>query len=151
MKIMSSARVVVLHGDPHKRGLLCAELSALGMLALLPAGCPIEASKFGEAGPVDLCIVDAQSLTAGASTGIIPSNPFDPARTPGILIAAAASRDTQKAAAALGYHAVLAAPVGSRLLYRRIGSLLQKARRASRANAAALAARAAARRNELRG
>ncbi|MCC6946873.1 MAG: hypothetical protein IT539_03815 [Bradyrhizobiaceae bacterium] len=147
---MSTARVVVLHGDPEQRGVLCSELVALGMQALLPADCPVEARKHGEAAPVELCIVDAQSLTAGASTGAIPANPFDPAHTPGILVAADASRDTQKAAAAFGYGAVLAAPVSPRLLYRRIGSLLQKSRRAGRANASTIAARTAARRAELR-
>jgi DNA-binding NtrC family response regulator len=152
MKIMASARVVVLHADPHERGILCSALAELGMLKLQPAGSLEEIRRRADSSSVDLCVVDAASLAgaAPAAIGGLPPNPFDPARTPAILIAKDASRETLKAAAASGYNAVLAAPVSPRLLYRRIGSLLQKARRANRAQAAALAAGIAARRAELR-
>jgi DNA-binding NtrC family response regulator len=152
MKIMASARVVVLHADPQQRGILCSALSELGMLKLLPAGSLEEVRRLPDAPPAELCVVDAASLAIAtpAAIGGFPPNPFDPSRTPGILIVRDASRETAKAAAASGYSVVLAAPVAPRLLYRRIGSLLQKARRANRANAAALAAGIAARRAELR-
>jgi AmiR/NasT family two-component response regulator len=152
MKIMASARVVVLHADPHQRGILCSALAELGMLQVHPAGSLGEVRLLAGASGVDLCVVDAASLAIAtpAAIGGFPPSPFDPARTPAILLARDVSRETLKAAAASGYNTVLAAPVAPRLLYRRIGSLLQKARRASRAEAASIAAGLAARRVELR-
>lgn len=152
MKIMASARVVILHADPHQRGILCSALAGLGMLNLQPVGSLDEVRRLPDVPPVELCVIDAASLAAAtpAAVGGFPPNPFDPSRTPAILIARDVSRKILKAAATCGYSAVVTAPVAPRLLYRRIGSLLQKARRASRANAAALAADLSGRSAELR-
>lgn len=152
MKIMSSARVVVVHADPAQRGSLCSALAQLGMPKTLPAQNPEEARCLADSEPVDLCIVDAQSLSLSApgATHGFPPNPFDPSQTPGILLSPCTSRETVRAAAGSGYHVVLAAPVAPRLLYRRIGSLLQKVRRANRANALNVAAQAAVREAEIR-
>jgi hypothetical protein len=67
-------------------------------------------------------------------------NPFEASGTPAILIAEDTVRATLKTAASAGYHVVLGLPVVPRLLYRRIGSILQKARRTGRQMSPALAA-----------
>jgi DNA-binding response OmpR family regulator len=142
MRIFASARVAVLDTDADRRAALCKELSALGMLQMLPAATVEEARSLAKGAPVDLCIVDASGFVrrdAELGIGGCPPNPFDPARTPGILIAADATRQTVKAAMAAGYRIVIPAPVVPRIVYRRIGSILQKVRRAGRIQSPELA------------
>ena len=127
MRALSSARVVVLDADPDHRKFLCAALASLGVTQVLPAGSVDEVRAIDPA--PDICVVDARRLPGGQR---VPRNPFDPARTPGILIIAEMSGETLKTAAASGFSAVLGAPFSPRLLYRRIGSVLQKARRIGR-------------------
>ncbi|MEX0589658.1 MAG: hypothetical protein WD207_01080 [Xanthobacteraceae bacterium] len=112
----------------------------------MPAASADEAQRIGAEQAPDLCVVDPRRLPNAIAevTPRIPVNPFDPARTPGILIAVDATRETLKAAAASGYSVVLALPVVPRLLYRRIGSLLQRVRRTDRRNEMKLVVEAAA-------
>jgi hypothetical protein len=141
MRIFASARIVVLDIDPDRRAYVCKALSDLGMLQLLPAGSAEEARDHAKGAPVDLCVVEADGLAArfpGAG-GNIPPNPFGPDRTPGILILANPTRAVVKDAQALGYRLVMPAPVVPRILYRRIGSVLQKVRRAGRVQSPELA------------
>jgi DNA-binding NtrC family response regulator len=138
MRILSSARIVILDACPEHRPFLCSSLERLGMSNVLPAESFDEAHRIGAAGAPHLCIVDPRHLPRPVSSPIpqIPVNPFHSAGTPGILIAEDASRETVRAAIAAGYGAVIALPVIPRLLYRRIGSILQRARRTGRRNAA---------------
>lgn len=101
------------------------------MLRLHPVASFEEARALTASGPVDLCIVHPHSLEA-VPTGRFPLYPFDPMLTPAILIAADASRETVRLAVAGGYRVVLASPAAPRLVYRRIGSILQKVRRRGR-------------------
>lgn len=141
MRIFASARIAVLDTDPERRTALCTALADLGMLQLLPAGAVEEARIHATGAPVDLCIVVASGFARRELDGesSLPPNPFDPARTPAILIAADLTRQTVKAATAAGYRLVVPAPVVPRILYRRIGSILQKVRRAGRIQAPELA------------
>ena len=141
MRIFASARVAVLDNDPERRAALCKALTELGMLQLLPVGTAEEARMLARGAPVDLCIVDAAgiSLEGIAGKNNIQPNPFDPARTPAILIAADLGHQTVRAAMSSGYRLVMPAPVVPRVLYRRIGSILQKVRRAGRIGEAELA------------
>jgi DNA-binding response OmpR family regulator len=136
MRALSSARVVVLDADPDHRSSLCSALVALGVTHVLPVGSVDEVRALDPA--PHICVVDARGLPVGQR---VPRNPFDPARTPGILIVAETSSEILKAAVASGFSAVLAAPVAPRLLYRRIGSVLQKARRVGRRGGLAMTAR----------
>lgn len=149
MRIFASARIAVLDSDPNRRAALCEALSRFGMLQLLPVGTVEEARALAKGAPVDLCVVNATGLARNADGYRIPPNPFDPARTPGILIAADIARHTVRAATASGYRLVVPAPVVPRILYRRIGSVLQKVRRANRIQSPEIAP-AAARAAELR-
>lgn len=150
MKILSSARIAVLDADLARRAALCAALTDLGMRRLHPVGSLDEARALTAAGPVDLCIVHPHDLEA-IPTGRFPLYPFDPAVTPAILIASDTSRETVRAAAACGYRVLLASPAAPRLVYRRIGSILQKVRRRRRNGAPKLAPASATSAAELQG
>jgi DNA-binding response OmpR family regulator len=139
MRALSSARVVVLDADPDHRNLLCSALEALGLTQVLPGGSFDEVRAVDPA--PDVCVVDARRLPGDQR---IPRNPFDPARTPGILIVAETSSETLKLAVANGFSAVIGTPVVPRLLYRRIGSVLQKARRVGRRGSVEMTARSVA-------
>ena len=130
MRIFATARVAVLDADADRRARICKALSDFGMLKLLPVGTADEARELIKGAPVDLCIVDGTGFGA-----VLPRNPFDPARTPAILIDAEPTRAIVTDAIASGYRLVMPAPVVPRILYRRIGSILQKVRRAGRAQA----------------
>ena len=139
MRALSSARVVVLDADPDHCNFLCSALVALGITRVLPTASIDEARKIDPA--PDICVVDVRRLAVSQH---IPRNPFDPARAPGILIVAETSREILNAAVANGFVAVLPAPVTPRFLYRRIGSVLQRARRVGRRGGHEMAARSAA-------
>jgi DNA-binding response OmpR family regulator len=139
MRALSSARIVVLDADPEHRNFLCAGLIALGMQRVFPAATLEEARQAAVETTPDLCVVDPRRLASAAAAPRLPRNPFDPARTPGILLATDTTRETIKTAGANGFSVVLGIPVVPRLLYRRIGSLLQRVRRAERRSAAVVA------------
>jgi DNA-binding response OmpR family regulator len=130
MRIFATARIAVLDPDADRRARICKALSDFGMPKLLPVGTADEARELIMGAPIDLCIVDATSFGA-----VLPRNPFDPARTPAILIVAEPTRPIVKDALASGYRLVMPAPVVPRILYRRVCSILQKVRRAGRARA----------------
>jgi hypothetical protein len=139
MKILASAPIAVLDPDADRRTALCCALAALGLRRLLPLTCFEEARALEPGRTVALCVVDI----TGTGAAHIPGNPFERAKVPAILIAPEAGRGTRRAAALLGYSDVLPSPCAARTLYRRIGSILQKARRTERRSAPELAAVAA--------
>jgi hypothetical protein len=139
MRALSSARVVVVDADPDHRNSLCSALAALGVTQVLPAGNVDEVRALDP--PPHICVVNVRGLPGGQR---VPRNPFDPARTSGILIVAEANGEILKTAVGSGYSAVLRAPVVPRLLYRRIGSVLQKARRVGRRGHLEMTARSVA-------
>jgi hypothetical protein len=131
MKILSSARIAVIDADFPRRAALCAALGELGMLRLQPAGSLDEACDLAAGVPFELCVINL-SGRPDASPLNLPIYSFDPHVTPAILIADNNARDMVRAAATCGYSIVLAAPAAPRLIYRRIGSILQRVRRQGR-------------------
>jgi two-component system, OmpR family, response regulator len=131
MRFLPTARIVVLDGDARRRALVCAELTELGLTRVVPAGSVKEARRLAAEQALDLCVVDPRAFDPGSRTKVFP-NPFHDDGTLTILLATDASVATLEAAAAAGYRAVIASPVVPRLLYRRIGSILQKSRRTAR-------------------
>lgn len=82
----------------------------------------------------DLIIVDGrgfEDLAREQGKRVLP-NPLIGDGTPGILLSTDTSRVMVHEAHNAGYRAVVALPVSPRLLYRRIGSILQRARRIHR-------------------
>lgn len=142
MRIFSSARVAVIDADAARRTALCAAMAEFGLLQLLQAADFDEAHEHFVRAPLDLCVVHAPGLAASGTP--FPPYPFDPARTPAILIAPLKAGETMRMALAHGYRVVLPAPAMPRIVYRRIGSILQKVRRANRAKGPGLALEAPA-------
>jgi DNA-binding response OmpR family regulator len=142
MRFLPAARIVLLDADARHREQVCADLGELGLIQVLAAGTLPDAQAFAQERPVDLVVVDARGFSdlAKAQGRKILPNPFIGEGTPGILLSADTSRATVQEAHAAGYRAVVALPVSPRLLYRRIGSILQKTRRSHRQGGAQLGA-----------
>jgi DNA-binding response OmpR family regulator len=134
MRFLPAARIVVLDADRDHRAFLCASLGDLGLLQVLPAATLPEAREIADKQPADLCVVDPRGFEAlaRAEGKKIIANPFRHVGTAAILLNIDTSRAMTVVAAEAGYRAVVGLPVLPRLLYRRIGSILQKTRRAGR-------------------
>ena len=134
MRFLPAARIVILDADDDDRAFVCVSLGELGLLHVFPAATCPEAREISGKQPADFCVVDPRGFEAlaRAEGRQFIANPFRQDGTSAILLSADTSRMTIAAAAEAGYHAVVGLPLVPRLLYRRIGSLLQKARRAGR-------------------
>lgn len=130
MRIFSSARVAIVDPNATRRAALCAAMTEFGLLQLIPVADFEEAKQHAARAPFDLCVVHAADAATNGTP--FPPYPFEPARTPAILIAPLKAGDTIRMALAQGYRVVLPAPTVPRIVYRRIGSVLQKVRRANR-------------------
>jgi DNA-binding response OmpR family regulator len=134
MRFLPAARIVVLDADARHRETICSALGELGLIQILAAGTLPDAQTFARERPVELVVVDMrgfEALVKEQGKTVLP-NPFIADGTPGILLSADTSRALVHEAHAAGYRAVVALPVSPRLLYRRIGSILQKTRRSHR-------------------
>jgi DNA-binding NtrC family response regulator len=137
MRIFSSARVAVVDSDAGRRAALCAAMTEFGLLQLIPVADLEEAKQHAARAPLDLCVVHAADTAANGVP--FPQYPFEPSRTPAILIAPLKPGETIRMALVHGYRVVLPAPAMPRIVYRRIGSVLQKVRRANRVKGPELA------------
>ena len=134
MRFLPAARIVILDADRDHRAFICNSLGELGLLQVLPAATLVEAREIADTQLADLCIVDPRGFEAlaRAEGKKIIANPFRQNGTAAVLLSTDTSRAMTVAAAEAGYRAVVGLPVVPRLLYRRIGSILQKTRRAGR-------------------
>ena len=134
MRFLPAARIVILDADRDHRAFICNSLGELGLLQVLPAATLVEAREIADTQPADLCIVDPRGFEAlaRAEGKKIIANPFRQNGTSAILLSADTSRAMIAVAAEAGYRAIVGLPLVPRLLYRRIGSILQKTRRAGR-------------------
>jgi DNA-binding response OmpR family regulator len=134
MRFLPAARIVILDADARHRDAVCRGLGELGLLQVLAAGTLPDARAMAQERAVDLIIVDGrgfEDLTREQGRKVLP-NPLLGDGTPGILLSADTSRAMVHEAHNAGYRVVVALPVSPRLLYRRIGSILQRARRIHR-------------------
>lgn len=139
MRFLPAARIVILDADARHRNEICGALTELGLEQVLPAATLPDARGLAGECPVDLCVVDMRGFEALAREGgkrVLP-NPYRDDGTPAILLADDTSRAMVHEAHAAGYRVVVGLPVMPRLLYRRIGSMLQKVRRSNRLNGGA--------------
>ncbi|MBB6306356.1 response regulator transcription factor [Xanthobacter tagetidis] len=127
MKVLPTARILLVDSDAERRQATRQALTAFGV------GAVVEASSFEEIQPpagtgmIDVLVVQVDDADK------VPENPFrDGGSVPAILILEVAATMVARSAGRAGYDAGLAAPLQPRLLYRRIGSVLQRARRAAR-------------------
>lgn len=136
MRFLPAARIVVLDADARHRTAICEALGELGLVQVLPAAALPDARSLADERPVDLCVVDMrgfETLAHEQGKRVLP-NPYIADGTPAILLSADTSRTMIHEAHTAGYRAIVALPVMPRLLYRRIGSMLQKVRRSNRLN-----------------
>ena len=134
MRFLPAARIMVLDADARHRDAVCKGLRELGLLQVLAAGTLPDVKAMAQERAPDLVIVDGrgfEDLAREQGKRVLP-NPLIGDGTPGILLAADTSRVMVHEAHNAGYRTVVALPVSPRLLYRRIGSILQRARRIHR-------------------
>ncbi|MFG1461804.1 hypothetical protein V5F77_02810 [Xanthobacter sp. DSM 24535] len=126
MKVLPTARILIVDSDPARREITTVGLKALGVGAVTEVSSIEEALAAPRA--FDVIVVQA------ASVDLVPDHPFrdGPDAIPGILVTEGPSTVLARLASRAGYDAAIAMPLLPRLLYRRIGSVLQKARRAQR-------------------
>lgn len=137
MKVLPTARILIIDPQEDRRQILRDALVEFGVGGIQEASGIAEAADLAAQNDVVVVHVDDPENT--------PDNPFrDSGRVPAILIAEASAQALMRAAARGGYDAAVGAPLAPRLLYRRIGSVLQRARRIVRSgtgvDAAVLAA-----------
>ncbi|NJL07773.1 MAG: hypothetical protein HC900_05540 [Methylacidiphilales bacterium] len=137
MKLILSAHVLVVDPDSGTRHETGEALRALGIQRVTEVGSVEEADQILAAGRVDVTVVAAGG---GAEAEPQPGQPRQfsggtgrDLDTPSVLLLADPVRTDIRAANAVGYDAVVALPLVARTLYRRIGSLMQRARRQERA------------------
>lgn len=127
MKVLPTARILLVDSHVERRQATRQALTAFGV------GTVVEASSFEDvqppvgAGVVDVLVVQVDDADH------VPENPYrDGGSVPAILVVEVAAPMVARSAGRAGYDAGVGAPLQPRLLYRRIGSVLQRARRAAR-------------------
>jgi hypothetical protein len=125
-----SARVVVVAGEERA---LVDMLVRMGMADLCCASEMATAQSLCDAGTVDACLVVLPRAVPDDKPGWdARTEAPGRGRIPSLLFAEATTPFVRRAAADAGYHAVIPLAVSSRMLYRRIGALLQAGRRQGR-------------------
>lgn len=140
MRTLKAARIVVLDADSARRDDLCRALAELGIFGIV--GIATVADAGNGAAPADLYIVEGPSLAANDDGDGISPNPFAASGIATILLLPDATNTQRRKALNAGYSIVIGLPVSPRLLYRRIGHVMQIARRAKQRGAIALAVNA---------
>jgi hypothetical protein len=133
-----AARVVVLRLDGVDAAMAAERLQGLGMVHAVGLSSPAELSVHIEGGKVDVVVVAAAPrpsvLTDVAPVGLLPPPAAAvSAGIPCLLLAESMSRTLKRSAMACGYAAVMGADSAPRLIYRRVGALMQRVRRLGRA------------------
>jgi DNA-binding NtrC family response regulator len=129
MRSLMAARLVLLDSDHLRREALLRALSEVGTFDI---SCIATVAETCTSSPPDLYLIEGASFSANDAGGMIAPNPFAASAIPTILMLPQPTNEQRRAAIRAGYTIVLAAPVPTRLLYRRIAQLLQNARRAKR-------------------
>ncbi|MFS8038852.1 hypothetical protein ACI7BZ_18150 [Xanthobacter sp. AM11] len=134
MKVLPTARILLVDSQMERRQATQLALSALGVGSVREAASLDEAADPAVFGGADVLVVQVDDPEEA------PANPYRfGAGIPAVLIAEVPAQLLVRAAGRGGYDAALGAPLAPRLLYRRIGSVLQRARRLSRPASAAVA------------
>lgn len=136
-KQIHGARVVVLRLDGVDPSAAAEGLRSLGMVNAVGLSDPRELTFHVEAGRVDVVVVSASRPAPDpvVPAGALPRPPDVAVRSgiPCLLLVPAFSRAVARAAMALGYAAAMSADAAPRLVYRRVGALMQRVRRSGRA------------------
>lgn len=127
MKVLPTARILLVDSQPDRRASMRLALTAFGVGAIVEADTLPEVPPAEAELPADILVVQADDPEH------VPDNPFrHGGKLPAILIAHVPPPALGRTASRAGYDAALDSPIAPRLLYRRIGSVLQRARRMGR-------------------
>lgn len=134
MKVLPIARIVVIDSNADRRETTRVGLTALGVGSVTEFATVSELE--GGANAYDVLVIQADDAEN------VPDNPFrdSPDAVPAVLVVDGAPNVLARIASRAGYDAAVGMPLLPRLLYRCIGSVLQRARRM---NKPAIAARPA--------
>lgn len=134
MKVLPTARIVLLDANMERRQATRLALSALGVGSVREVASIDEVTDPSAQGTADVLVVQVDDPEDA------PTNPFRfGAGIPAVLVAEVPAQQLVRVAGRTGYDAALGTPVAPRLLYRRIGSVLQRARRLGRPASAVIA------------
>lgn len=135
MKVLPTARILIVDSQAERRIALRDALMTFGVGGVQEAATLAELDGTQLSPQSDVLVVHADDPDQ------VPENPYrEGTGAPAILIADAPAPLLMRAAARGGYDAAVGAPLAPRLLYRRIGSVMQRARRVVRSGAAVAAA-----------
>lgn len=135
MKVLPIARVLLVDSDSARLKTTRDGLLVLGVGSVAEAGSLTEASNRGLFSASDVVVVQV-----GDADGIPEVRLADLSGIPALLMVETASPLVSRLAMRAGFDAIIPGPVSARLLYRRIGSVLQRARRDQRQTARPAAA-----------
>ncbi|WP_127089941.1 hypothetical protein [Aquabacter cavernae] len=126
MKVLPIARILIIDADADRRETTRLGLTALGVGTVTEAAAVAEALDLPR--QFDVVVVQA------ASVDDVPDHPFKDTgdAIPAVMVAEGSAHALARAAGRHGYDAAVGMPLLPRLLYRRIGSVLQRARRSQR-------------------
>lgn len=128
MKVLPISRILLVDSQKDRREAMRLELLKFGLGVVLEAQTLDIATEPALRESADLLVVQADD------PDFISENPYrDGGGMPAILIVDLPPRELERASVQGGYEAALGMPLAPRILYRRIGSILQQARRTSRA------------------
>lgn len=139
-KQIHDARVVVLRLDGVDPAAAADNLKSLGMIHAVGLTDPQELSAHIEAGRVDVVVLvgapvpDALAMTTGGVSR--PPGSALKVGIPCLLLVPVFSRAVARAAMAMGYAATMSVDAAPRLVYRRVGALMQRVRRNGRTRSA---------------
>lgn len=126
MKVLPTARILIIDADAERRQTTRAGLTAFGVGAVTEAASIEDAQALPR--QFDVVVVQA------ASADQVPDHPFKDTgdAIPAVVVTEGAPHILARVAGRCGYDAAVGMPLLPRLLYRRIGSVLQRARRTQR-------------------
>jgi hypothetical protein len=140
MKQIQGARVVVMRLDGVEAEQAAASLRSLGLSQVFGVTSIAELSVHIADNKVDVIVLADKHLPpglTGEAEGVVrPPAEAVKAGIPCLLLLSGMSRAAVRAANAAGFAAVMAADAGPRLIYRRVGALMQRVRRLGRAKSA---------------
>ncbi len=126
MKVLPTARILIIDADADRRQTTRAGLTALGVGAVTEASSVDEAKELPR--QFDVLVVQTSSADE------VPDHPFKDTgdAIPAVVVTEGVPHVLARTASRCGYDAAVGMPLLPRLLYRRIGSVLQRARRMQR-------------------
>lgn len=127
MKSMRRSHIIVVHDDPSSHGgeRLAARLRRMAIGRVTAVTGIEEARHLCRAGGIDACLVVICDAVLDAMPEALAAAPGQPFGIPTLIVAPVVTPYLRKRAWLCGYRAVLPARIAPRMLYRRIGAVLQ--------------------------